>query len=408
MIYKQCFIFVSIVPLIYRPYCKCDYTDMNILFLLHSYPKIGGIEMVTSTISTYLERNHKLFYLARIAVPFNQCGECNSCYYFPSSNVKDEISYLRKLVKQLSIDVIINQGPFMHYNKVLGKIKFERTRIISFLHFMPGFDFERAKHAWKYEHNPVKRLFKRFKIWAGIDSAHLFPDKIRSRYRELYSFSDKVVVLSPSYIRTFMSAYHQQDSSKLVYIPNPSRFAIKSKDVIKEKKRVVIFVGRLEFESKRLDRLVSIWHSIGNRMGWRLKIIGDGPYMADLKSLIGRMQTDDIELVGQVTDVSSYYSEAAIVALTSSFEGLSLCFIEALQFGCVPLSFDVSIGNRDIVSQLSPDLLIKPFDEQAYASRLSELMNDRPQREALARKALEVGEQYELGKVGGLWDKLLG
>lgn len=380
---------------------------MNILFLLHSYPKIGGIEMVTSTISTYLERKHKLFYLARIAVPFDQCGECNRCYYFPSSNVKDEMLYLGQLVNQLNIDVIINQGPFIHYNKVLGKMKFERTRIISFLHFMPGFDFERAKHAWKYEHNPVKRLIKRLKIKAGLDSAHLFPDKIRSKYRELYSFSDKVVVLSPSYINTFLSSYNQRDAGKLVSIPNPSRYTTKTPDILGQKNKVVLFVGRLEFESKRLDRLVSIWHSIGNRMGWRLKIIGDGPYLADLEDMVRSMQIDDIELVGQVTDVSSYYSEAAMVVLTSSFEGLSLCFIEALQFGCVPLSFDVSIGNRDIVSQVSADLLIKPFDEQAYASRLSELMNDRPQREALARKALDVAEQYELGKVGALWDKLL-
>ncbi|MDR2929267.1 MAG: hypothetical protein LBV41_13890 [Cytophagaceae bacterium] len=81
---------------------------MNILFLLHSYPKVGGIEMVTQTISHYLRKKHKLFYLARIS-ELSATADQTNCFYFPSKNKKIAVEYYNNLIAELAIDIVINQ-----------------------------------------------------------------------------------------------------------------------------------------------------------------------------------------------------------------------------------------------------------------------------------------------------------
>lgn len=380
---------------------------MNILFLLHSYPKIGGIEMVTQTISESLKKKHNLYYLARIADASMVTGEPNY-FYFPSKNKKESIHYYNHLIEELKIDVVINQGPFLPFTPILSNSERNKNvRIFSFVHFAPGFEFERTKYVWMSEKKTLKRLFKRVKTKLGLNTLQYNPDRIRKQYRNLYDLCDAIVVLSPAYIERFKESYHLQDSSKLISIPNPTRYECDSLDILSKKKRVVLFVGRLELESKRVDRLLSIWKSIENKSDWRLKIIGDGPHRGALEELVAEDKIGGVEFLGQQSDIRVFYEEAVVVALTSTYEGLSLCFIEGIQYGAIPLAFDISDGNHELLSAVSEDLLVKPFDMNQYAKELKKLMSDDEYRTLLAKKALEKSADYSLENVGKEWEKLL-
>lgn len=380
---------------------------MNILFLLHSYPKIGGIEMVTQTISQYLKKKHNLYYLARIADNSVVVDQTN-CFYFPSKNKKESIHYYNTLINKLQIDVVINQGPFLPFNKIIANpARNKRVRIFSFVHFAPGFEFERIKYVWMTEKKCIKRIYKQIKTKLGLNTLQYNPDKTRKKYRDLYHICDRTIVLSPAYIKTFKEIYKLDTGSKLLSIPNPTQYTCHDSDILSKKKKIVLFVGRLELESKRVDRLLSIWKSIENKGDWHLKIVGDGPHREELERMVSNNNIEQVTFVGQQNNIAPFYEEASIIALTSTYEGLSLCFIEGIQYGAVPISFDVSYGNRELLEAISTDIIIKPFSIDSYSKKLTELMHDNTYRSALANNALQKSTEYLLENIGERWDKLL-
>ena len=380
---------------------------MNILFLLHSYPKIGGIEMVTQTISQYLKKKHNLYYLARIADNSVVMDQTN-CFYFPSKSKKESIYYYNTLISKLQIDIVINQGPFLPFNNIISNPERNKNvRIFSFVHFAPGFEFERIKYVWMTEKKSIKRLYKQIKTKLGLNTLQYNPDKTRKKYRDLYNICNKTVVLSPAYIKTFKDIYKLNESSKLISIPNPTKYTCHDNNILSKKKKIVLFVGRLELESKRVDRLLSIWKSIENKDDWNLKIIGDGPHREELERMVRNDNIEQVTFLGQQNDIQPFYEEASIIVLTSTYEGLSLCFIEGIQYGAVPISFDVSYGNRELLKAITPDIIIEPFSLDTYSRKLTELMHDNIYRNTLSRNALQKSTEYLLENIGEKWDNLL-
>lgn len=380
---------------------------MNILFLLHSYPKIGGIEVVTETVSGYLRKNHKLFYLARI-YDDSVMKMPRGCFYFKSKDVTESIAFLNKVIDENGIDVIINQGPFLPYQPLLDSVKNRGdVKLFSFLHFSPGFEFQMIKYKWMTEKNRLKRAYKRVKTKLRLNTLQYNPGKIKNRYKRLAGASSYVVVLSKGYINTFKENYDIHNHTNIISIPNPSRYEADENISFDEKKRVVLFVGRLELESKRIDRLLDIWKNIEKREGWVLKIVGDGPCRKDLEKKMAAENIDNVIFAGQQSDIVSLYKEASVIALTSSYEGQPLCFLEGVQFGAIPMAFDVSIGIREIVEPISDNLLIPSFNLDGYCSELEKIINDNNYRRDLLEKTLIQSKNYSLERVGKMWDKLL-
>ncbi|WP_455586439.1 glycosyltransferase [Bacteroides sp.] len=380
---------------------------MNILFLLHSYPKIGGIEMVTQTISQYLKKKHNLYYLARISDNSVMADQTN-CFYFPSKSKKESIIFYNNLITKLDIDIVINQGPFLPFNSIISNSKRDKkVRVFSFVHFAPGFEFERIKYVWMTEKKPLKRIYKQIKTKLGLNTLQYNPEKTRNKYRTLYDICEKTIVLSPAYIKTFKDIYRLKEQTKLIAIPNPTKYTCHDTNILGKKKKVVLFVGRLELESKRVDRLLSIWKSIENKGDWNLKIVGDGPHREELERIVKNDNIKQVTFLGQQNDIQPFYEEASIVTLTSTYEGLSLCFIEGIQYGAVPISFDVSYGNQELLKAISPDILIEPFSIDMYSRKLAELMYNDAYRNAIAEKALKKSVEYLPENIGEKWDKLL-
>lgn len=383
---------------------------MNILFLLHSYPKIGGIEMVTQTVSRYLGRRHNLYYLARIADP-TLPADRERCFYFPPKHQRRDAEYYNELIRRLRIDVVINQGPFLPFTAILDNPDRDpRVRIFTFDHFTPGHEFERIKWVWMSEQRPLPRLFKRLKTALRLNTLQYNPERYRRQYRRLYELSERTVVLAPEYVPMFRDAYRLPETSKLLSLPNASRYACDTtepSDILARKQKTILFVGRLELESKRVDRLLAIWHSISDKAGWKLKIAGDGPHRPELERLVREQRIEAVELLGAQNDLRPLYEEAAAVVLTSTYEGYGLCFVEGIQFGAIPLSFDVSPGNRALFNAIAPELLVQPFDLDAYAAQLRRIMTDDAWRRTLAEKALRKAADYSLEHIGQLWDELL-
>ena len=112
---------------------------MNILFYFENQinPQKGGTERVADNIAQELKRRgHGIFYLSRRKVD----GEYNvPCYFLPDiiGNTVLNYSYVKKLITELSIDIIINEGGNTEDVYLFSKEYFSKVKIITHLHFNP-------------------------------------------------------------------------------------------------------------------------------------------------------------------------------------------------------------------------------------------------------------------------------
>ena len=91
---------------------------------------------------------------------------------------------------------------------------------------------------------------------------------------------------------------------------------------------VILNVGRL-VRAKNQELLIRALSEIESACN--LVIVGDGHKLAELKILAKNLGVEGkIQFVTQSTEMSEWFSQADIFALSSSYEGLPLTVIEAM------------------------------------------------------------------------------
>lgn len=214
---------------------------------------------------------------------------------------------------------------------------------------------------------------------------------------------DRFVLLSERFFPAFAPA--KKFPGKVCAIPNPASFGA-ADNPLAEKKRELLFVGRLENGQKRVDLLLRIWARLEARFpAWRLRIVGDGPDAEKLRALAGTLGLERADFEG-FRDPVPYYRNAAIFCMTSAFEGWGMVLVEAAAFACVPVAFDSYAAVRDIVADGENGVLIPAFDCEAYAETLARLMSDAAARERFALAARSRVSDFSASKIAARWEAL--
>jgi glycosyltransferase involved in cell wall biosynthesis len=171
-------------------------------------------------------------------------------------------------------------------------------------------------------------------------------------------------------------------------------------DVCLEKDKVVMFCGRFENWSKRIDRLLRIWQKTQDRLPqWQLQLVGDGADGKMLRQMAKDLGLKRVSFEGMKKNVSDYYQKASIVAMTSDTEGWPLALSEAQAHGCIGIAFGCTAGVTEILgSDGECGFVVTPFDEDEYVETLVKVasMSDEEQmrirRNAVARRSEYVPE----------------
>jgi glycosyltransferase involved in cell wall biosynthesis len=106
---------------------------------------------------------------------------------------------------------------------------------------------------------------------------------------------------------------------------------------------MIVSMGRLE-RYKGHHRIIEAFPLILRRFpGARLRILGEGPYKAELLALVSRMGLSDVVEVGgippsQRASLSTLLATASLVTLLSDYEAHPVSVMEALALGCPVLT----------------------------------------------------------------------
>ena len=169
----------------------------------------------------------------------------------------------------------------------------------------------------------------------------------------------------------------------------------------------VIAVGRYTHQ-KGFERLIEAWNKVCRQYpDWHLDIIGDGEEREPLQALIDRLGIgDSITLCPPTTDMDAVYREAAIVAMSSRYEGLPMILLEAQAYGLPIVSFACKCGPADVVTDGIDGFLIPEWDIEALAQKLATVMEDDALRQRMGEAARKSSERYEEEGVMKKWVSL--
>ncbi|MBQ5694066.1 MAG: glycosyltransferase [Bacteroidaceae bacterium] len=191
-----------------------------------------------------------------------------------------------------------------------------------------------------------------------------------ARTRRDYETSDAYTVLCQSYIHETASVLDLVPEKSHIYAIENSERPVENVNYNKE--NIILFVGRFENWSKRIDRLLRIWHSVQDRMSdWKLVLVGDGDDWHRMRKLSEAMHLQRIHFEGRQNNVAEYYQKASVVALTSDTEGWGLALTEGQAMGCIGVAFGCTSGVKEVLSPNSEcGFVVPPFEEGKYADTL--------------------------------------
>jgi len=149
----------------------------------------------------------------------------------------------------------------------------------------------------------------------------------------------------------------------------------------------VIFVGRLT-EYKRPDRLIKALAIVSCQVpGLKAVIVGDGPDQASLEAQSHELGLENqIQFLGQRSDVPELMGRSRVFVLTSRWEGVSIAMLEAMALGVVPVVSNV--GDMDtFIKDEENGYLLAEDNVTGFGKRITQLLIDEPLRTRLADNA---------------------
>ncbi|MCU4926475.1 glycosyltransferase family 4 protein [Halobacteria archaeon AArc-dxtr1] len=136
---------------------------------------------------------------------------------------------------------------------------------------------------------------------------------------------------------------------------------------------VVGSVGRL-VPQKNYEALVKIAEELSTE-DIVFRIAGDGPKRTEFETMIEDRNLENIEFVGEVTDVPEFLSEVDIYVQPSRWEGLCMTVIEAMAAG-LPVVGSTVGGIERNVEEGASGFLYEPHDTTGFRSGIETLAAD--------------------------------
>lgn len=377
----------------------------RILFYHIDFP-CGGAERVTRDIAQWVRNFDYEVYIAAC----HKKGEAEnvSLIELPHEDYhsKENADAIVDLIRTLSIDIFVLPGiqcrQFAYIRSACTSCKF-----VYILHNVPFWEVignsEHKKHAakgsfwktleWHLLTNPKATWLK------------VYEKRLMKEYKKTYDLVDAYVVLCEGYKSELEKKLRLSDLNKITVIHNAE---YEVENISMDKKKQLLFVGRMTYEHKRVDRLLDIWKMIYKKVpGWELILVGSGSEERALRQRAEKMKLERVTFTGWSLNPSVFYKHASVSCLTSTFEGWPLCLTEAQANGVVPIAFDCCAGIREILSPSGENgILIPPFRKRKYADELCKLLLDPERLACMRENVIRKSQEYSVEEVGGKWLQL--
>jgi len=335
------------------------------------------------------------------------------------SNPLDDTSFEAFLIEN-QIDVILFNFAAKQMLGILKEVcriaRKHNIRVVYCLHFMPGYEGCSYGSFEEFQYSIISRkaVLDKLKKWV-ISLSKPFSTKmiqwmLKRKYELAYLECDKVVVFSEPYIDEFLRIVRGNKREKFTVIPNPLSFSdFLSEELLKTKKKEVIYVGRFQESQKKVSAALKVWRLVERNSlldEWTLNIVGSGKDESFYRWLVKKYHLKRVSFEGR-QDPKPYYRRASIMMSTAAYEGWPMVMMEAMPMGCCCLGFDSYDAIHDIIEDGVNGRIIPNNDIKGYYQALSDLMQDENKRIAIGKSAIESSKRFSMDIIGKKWRDVL-
>ncbi|PKD43266.1 glycosyltransferase [Rhodohalobacter barkolensis] len=372
-------------------------------------PNAGGVQRTTFKLGNYFtNQGHEVAYYSFSVGGHTECqyGELFHSRQPGGCSNRENLNYLEEVCVSFNPDFVINQMPYDYpITERLGKLK--KTHDFILLGCLRNSLFSVVNNLEKTMQEMLPdSLFKLFNNPVGRKMAlerHKYLH--RKSLKHILSNHDRYILLSPpnnKELKYFVGDFMQE---KVLAIPNSIP---EVQDEPGEKEKIILHVGRLNDDQKRSDLLLPFWKACKDRLlGWKFVVVGDGPYMAEMKEQISQQKIDRITLKG-FQKPESYYKKASIFMMPSAYEGFPNTILEAQSYGCPVLAYKSYDALSWIVNDGTDAFLTDPYRVDEMADSAVALATNEKERMKAQSAALVNAARFTIDKVGEQWEELFG
>lgn len=392
-----------------------SYAGRRVAFLHHQLA-LGGSERVSYDAACYLRGLgiESYFFAARsdermwteagldafplLSLPKHGKNKC-----FVSPNVDIIIRHIRELGIELLFvavpDIVL---PTRIQNETACKVVFWLHNV-PYLEAITKIESYRTQGERSWYNRLMWQLVHRPRLLWGDRYIHEWQE----RYREKLATYDATIVLCEDFRRQMIQELHLSTAEAERILVKTNCLDIEPIPTL-EKKKQVIYMGRLSRSDKRVDRLLRIWAQVEQDLPeWELAIYGRGDKEERvLRRLATELGLERCRFAGFAADPREVYRDAAVLCLTSSYEGWGLVLAEAQNQGVVPIAYDTSAGIRAVLGK-DAGILIPPYDSIRYAEELRRLCLDEDYRQARQEAGLQHRHTFGRERDHEEWPRIL-
>lgn len=203
---------------------------------------------------------------------------------------------------------------------------------------------------------------------------------------------DGVTVVSPSVLRA-LSRYFELDARVIPNgvdtemfnprVPRLSRFG--------PEKRTLLFLGRFD-PRNGLPFMLRAFAEVRTRIrDVRLVVVGGGPLESVYTQMVPEELRDDVHFEGPaLINRPSYYASADVFCSPITNASFGITLLEAMASG-TPIVATDNVGYRDL---LGPEGLIVPYDVEAFADAVVQVLSDDRLQMAMREAGLRKAQQF--------------
>ena len=221
-------------------------------------------------------------------------------------------------------------------------------------------------------------------------------------------YSDKTVVLTKQSERAYYEKFSYKPGRVVTIYNWMDDLVLEYAAPYDADARRILTAGRFSKE-KGMDLLVDTAAELKKMTDdfvW--EVYGEGDLFGEIQDRVRREGlSGHVLLLGMTDEMEKCYGGHALYALTSYREGLPLVLIEANANHLPIVSFDISSGPAEIITDGGDGNLVPPYDTKRMAENIYELLSDRQKRIAYSQYSSRNVNKFSKEAILRQWKELI-
>lgn len=310
-------------------------------------------------------------------------------------------SVYEKIAKENNISIIfLNKKAGIDLKIIYQLIKIFRMEKINIIH----------THLYVMPYVLIASLFCNIKH--RIHTVHNMADKELSKNLRMimkfgYKFFNVIPVAISDYIKETIIEEYKISEDKIPCIYNGIDVKqFKEKYDVQNKNMHLIHIGSFK-KAKNHSMLINCFNIIAKENDKvKLFLVGDGELKNKIVDKVKKLQLEDkVIFRGIQKDIVNELHSANIFVLSSDYEGVPICILEAMACG-LPIVTTNAGGVIDIIENNKNGIIVEKGNYLQMSDEIKKLIYDENKRSELGRQARNDAKKYDIRIVAKQYEQL--